>query len=138
MYAARGRRSNASATKRGPLHAKAFVIGPSRRVPAEEDNRIVVMGSTNWTISSESNVELGVAMQIGKEGAAGVDHVVRDLRHNATIVTYVEMLECSAAQVEGGAQSRPAAEVSGSRGHRGYGVSHARPLPPQRSQNPRP
>ena len=107
-------------------------------VPAEKDSRIVVMGSTNWTLSSESNVELSVAMQIGKEGAAGVDHVVRDPRHNATIVTYAEMLGRSAAQAEGGAQSRSAAEVPGSRGHRGYGVSHVRPLPPSRSQNARP
>ena len=114
-----------------------FVIGPSKCVPAGEDSRIVVMGSTNWTVSSESNAELSVAMQIGKEGAAGVDHVVRDLRHNATPDTYSEMLGRSAARVEGGAQSRSAAEASGSHGHRGYGVSH-RPLQASRSQNARP
>ena len=54
VYTAWGRRHNVSSTKRGPLHAKAFVIGPSKRVPAEEDSRIVVMGSTNWTLSSET------------------------------------------------------------------------------------
>ena len=67
-------------------------------VSPDDDNRVMVMGSTNWTISSESNVELSVALQIGKEGAAGVDHVVRDLRHNATIVTYEEMSNRSITQ----------------------------------------
>ena len=114
------------------------MIGPAKRVPAEEDSRIVVMGSTNWTLSSESNAELSVAMQIGDEGAAGVDHVVRDLRHGATMVTYASMLSLSSAQLESGAQSRAAAEAPSSRGHRGYGVSSVRPLPSHRSQTTRP
>ena len=93
-----GRRTNVPDWKRGPLHAKAFVVGPAKRVPAEEDIRIVVMGSANWTLSSESNAELSVAMQIGNEGAAGIDHVVRDLHHGATMVTYASMLSRSAAR----------------------------------------
>ena len=134
VYASWGRRHNFHESKRGPLHAKVFVIGPAKRVPAEEDSRVVVMGSTNWTVSSECNAELSVALQIGNEGAAGVDHVVRELRHGATMVTYGSMLSLSTAQMESGAQSRAAAEAPGSRGHRGYGVSSARPLPAQRPQ----
>ena len=98
VYTAWGRRTNVPPTKKGPLHAKVFVLGPAMHVSPDDDNRVMVMGSTNWTISSESNVELSVALQIGKEGAAGVDHVVRDLRHNATIVTYEEMSNRSITQ----------------------------------------
>ena len=134
VYASWGRRHNFHESKRGPLHAKVFVIGPTKRVPAEEDSRVVVMGSTNWTVSSECNAELSVALQIGNEGAAGVDHVVRELRQGATMVTYASMLNLSAAQMESGAQSRTAAEAPSSRGHRGYGVGSARPLPAQRPQ----
>ena len=107
------------------------MIGPAQRVPAEEDARLVVMGSTNWTVSSECNAELSVALQIGFEGAAEVDHVVQDLRRGATMVTYESMRNPSAARTESGAQSRTAAEAPGSRGHRGRGVSSARPLPVQ-------
>ena len=69
VYSAWGRRTRVALQKRGPLHAKVFVLGPAVRVPSDDDNRVMVMGSTNSTISSESNVELSVALQIGKEGA---------------------------------------------------------------------
>ena len=75
-----------------------FVIGPATSVSTSEDTRIMVLGSTNWTVSSECNAELSVALRIGNEGAAGVDHVVRDLRHGATMVTYGSMLGLSASQ----------------------------------------
>ena len=64
-----------------------FVVGPVGRVPPDEDGRVVLLGSTNWIVSSEANAELNVALAIGSDGAAGVDHVVRDLRHGATAVT---------------------------------------------------
>ena len=78
------------------------------------DTRVVVMGSTNWTVSSECNAELSVALQIGSDGAAGVEHVVRDLRSGATMVTYASMLNLSASQGSSGPRSR------------GYGVASFR------------
>ena len=106
VYESWNRGHRFDALKRGPLHAKVFVIGPAHRVPAEEDTRVVVMGSTNWTVSSECNAELSVALQIGSEGAAGVDHVVRELRKGATMVTYASMLSLSTSQAESGTRSR--------------------------------
>ena len=88
----------------------------------------MVMGSTNWTVSSECNAELSVALRIGNEGAAEVDLVVQDLHHGATMVTYESLRNSSAARTESGTQSRTAAEALGSRGHRGRGMSSARPL----------
>ena len=118
-------------TKRGPLHAKVFVRGPAQRVPAEKDIRLMVMGSANWTVSSECNAELGVALRIGNEGAAEVDLVVQDLHHGATMVTPESLRNSSATWTGSGTQSRAVAEAPGSRGHRGRGVSSARPLPVQ-------
>ena len=139
VYAAWGRRPRVSLQKRGPLHAKVFVLGPAVRVPSDDDNRVMVMGSTNSTISSESNVELSVALQIGKEGAAGVDHVVRDLRHNATMVTYAEMSTRSTAQERGDAYSHledvSAAGASVSHAPQGQDVSRRRPPQPPRAHN---
>ena len=89
VYASWGRRTQIPSTKKGPLHVKMFVIGPRERVPPQEDTRTVIVGSPNWTVSSEANVELSVALAIGSDGAAGVDHVVRDLRHGAVPVTAV-------------------------------------------------
>ena len=66
-----------------------FVMGPRERVPRQEDTRTMIVGSANWTVASESNAELGVALAIGSDGAASVDHVVRDLRHGALPVTAV-------------------------------------------------
>ena len=142
VYTAWGRRTRVAPTKRGPLHAKVFVLGPAVRVSSDDDNRVMVMGSTNWTISSESNVELSVALQIGKEGAAGVDHVVRDLRHNATIVTYEEMSTRSIALERGDAHSHledvSAAGASVSHAPHGPDVSRRRPPQPHRAPfNPR-
>ena len=87
VYASWGRRTSVPTSKKGPLHAKLVVVGPHGRVPRDKDARVVVMGSTNWTVSSEANAELSVALSIGSDGAAGVDHVVRDLRHGAIAVT---------------------------------------------------
>jgi len=106
VYDSWNRSHQFDASKRGPLHAKVFVTGPAHRVPAEMDTRVVVMGSTNWTVSSECNVELSVALQIGSEGAAAVDHVVRDLRGGATLVTYASMLNSSMSQANSGTRSR--------------------------------
>ena len=86
------------ASKRGALHAKVFVIGPATCVTTREDTRTMVLGSTNWTISSECNAELSVALRIGNEGAAGVDHVVRDLRYGATMVSYSSVMGLAASQ----------------------------------------
>ena len=87
VYTSWGRRTAVPSCKRGPLHSKGFVVGPIGRLPPDEDGRVVVLGSTNWTVSSEANAELSVALSIGSDGAAGVDHVVRDLRHGAIAVT---------------------------------------------------
>ena len=89
VYAAWGRRNNIPSTKKVALHENMFVLGPRERVPPQEDTRTMIVGSTNWTVASESNAELGVALAIGSDGAAGVDHVVRDLRHGALPVTSV-------------------------------------------------
>ena len=89
VYSSLGRRTQIPVTKKGPLHAKMFVVGPAVRVPPEEDTRTVVLGSANWTVSSEANGEISVALAVGSDGAAGVDHVVRDLRHGAVPVTAV-------------------------------------------------
>ena len=75
------------------MHAKLFVIGPKDCVPPSEDRRVVVMGSTNMTVSSECNQELSVALEFGSEGAATVDQVVRDMRQGAYQVTHREMQE---------------------------------------------
>ena len=89
VYSSWGRRTQIPTTKKGPLHVKMFVIGPRERVPPQEDTRTVILRSPNWTVSSEANVELSVALAVGSDGAAGVDHVVRDLRHGAVPVTAV-------------------------------------------------
>ena len=86
--------------------AMIFVRGPARRVPAEENERLVVMGSPNWTVSSECNAELAVALRIGNEGAAEVDLVVQDLHLGATLVTPETLRQPSAAGTGSGTQFR--------------------------------
>ena len=97
VYDRWGRPHNFHGSKRGALHAKVFVIGPATCVTTREDTRMVVLGSTNWTIASECNAELSVALRIGNEGAATVDHVVRDLRCGATKVDYHAMMSLAAS-----------------------------------------
>ena len=128
VYASWKRPWHLGDTKRGPLHAKVFVRGPAHRVPAEENVRLVVMGSPNWTVSSECNAELAVALRIGNEGAAEVDLVVQDLHLGATLVTPETLRHPSATGTGSSTQFRTAAETPDSRGR---GVSTARPLPVQ-------
>ena len=106
VYASWKRPWHQEDTKRGPLHAKVFVRGPVRSLPAESNERLVVMGSPNWTISSECNAELAVALRFGNEGAAEVDLVVQDLRLGATPVTLETSQQFCAAGTGRGNQFR--------------------------------
>ena len=138
VYASWGRRTSVPSCKRGPLHSKMFVVGPVGRVPPDEDGRVVVLGSTNWTVSSEANAELNVALAIGSDGAAGVDHVVRDLRHGATAVTCPVMQNHAADRRERDDQPRGSGTASSSRGHPADFVSsQSRALPLRSPANSR-
>ena len=85
--------------KKGALHAKMSVIGPSVRGPVRDDPRVVAMGSTNWTIASETNQEVNTVLEIGKAGAAGIDHAVRDMRQGASQVSFRDMQEYAKVSV---------------------------------------
>ena len=72
-----------------------FVVGPSMREPVWNEGRILVHGSTNWTVASETNQQLSTVLAIGPSGAAGVDHSIRDMRQGATLVTFRDVQQCA-------------------------------------------
>ena len=66
--------------KFGALHAKMFAIGPKLVDAEAEDSKVVVLGSTNWTISSEANMELDAILEVGKDGTATMDAVLTEMK----------------------------------------------------------
>ena len=66
--------------KFGALHAKMFAIGPKLVDAEAEDSKVVVLGSTNWTVSSEANMELDVILEVGKDGTATMDALLTEMK----------------------------------------------------------
>ena len=86
--------------KKGALHAKMFVLGPKRVGSASECSRIAAIGSTNWTVASETNQEVSTVLEIGGGGAAGTDHSVRDMRQGASLVSFQDMQDYARKSVQ--------------------------------------
>ena len=72
--------NSATADKCGCLHAKVFAIGPKAFTAEDDDSKILILGSTNWTVSSEANMELDVVLEIEKDGTATLEAVLQDMR----------------------------------------------------------
>ena len=66
--------------KCGCLHAKVFAIGRKVFTAEDDDSKILILGSTNWTVSSEANMELDVVLEIEKDGTATLEAVLQDMR----------------------------------------------------------
>ena len=83
VYSAFGRPlSDRYCYKQGAHHTKAFSVG-----------KFLVVGSTNWTVSSEANQELSVLMYIEQGGADLRAQAIADLKWMAFSTTFREMQE---------------------------------------------
>ena len=51
----------------------------------------MVLGSTSWTVASESNVELSTALGFTTSGAETAGCTLQDMRRGSVLVTYQEM-----------------------------------------------
>ena len=63
----------------GALHAKMFAISPRVPTGVDEDSHVIILGSSNWTVSSEANQELNVVLEIGADGSSTASGVVSDI-----------------------------------------------------------
>ena len=81
VYAAWGRALSAGVVdKKGAQHSKVFSAG-----------KFLIVGSTNWTVSSEANQELSVLLYIEPNGMAFRSQVLSDMSEMARAVTYREI-----------------------------------------------